>query len=66
MDAEAGHIYWTNMGSLKGDDGSIHRADLDGTNVTTIVPMGGTFTPKHSSSTRRTASSTGVTAKGCG
>ena len=46
VDAEAGHIYWTNMGSLKANDGSIDRADLDGSNVTSIVPIGGTFTPK--------------------
>src|SRR6201993_3303949 len=46
VDAEAGHIYWTNMGSLKGNDGSIDRADLDGKNVTSIVPPGSTFTPK--------------------
>jgi len=46
VDAEAGHIYWTNMGSLKGNDGAIDRADLDGSNVTSIVPTGGTFTPK--------------------
>ncbi|MEX4003669.1 3-hydroxyacyl-CoA dehydrogenase, partial [Paraburkholderia sp. EG285A] len=33
VDAEAGHIYWTNMGSsLSADDGSIERADLDGSN----------------------------------
>ncbi|MGB8886614.1 MAG: 3-hydroxyacyl-CoA dehydrogenase [Candidatus Korobacteraceae bacterium] len=46
VDAEAGHIYWTNMGNLKANDGSIDRADLDGSNVTSIVPSGGTFTPK--------------------
>jgi len=46
VDAEAGHIYWTNMGSLKGNDGSIDRANLDGSNITSIVPTGGTFTPK--------------------
>jgi len=46
VDAEVGHIYWTNMGSLKGNDGAIDRADLDGSNVTSIVPTGGTFTPK--------------------
>jgi hypothetical protein len=46
VDVEAGHIYWTNMGSLKANDGSIERADLDGTNLRTIVPEGGTFTPK--------------------
>jgi len=46
VDVAAGHIYWTNMGSLKANDGSIDRADLDGGNVTSIVPPGGTFTPK--------------------
>jgi DNA-binding beta-propeller fold protein YncE len=46
VDVEAGHIYWTNMGSLKSNDGSIERSDLDGANITTIVHEGGTFTPK--------------------
>jgi hypothetical protein len=46
VDAEAGHIYWTNMGNLKANDGSIERADLDGKNLKHIVPPGGTFTPK--------------------
>jgi len=46
VDVAAGHIYWTNMGSLKANDGSIDRADLDGGNITSIVPAGGTFTPK--------------------
>ena len=45
-DVEAGHIYWTNMGNLKANDGSIERADLDGKNLKHIVPSGGTFTPK--------------------
>jgi hypothetical protein len=34
------------MGNPKVNDGSIERADLDGLNRTTIVPQGGTFTPK--------------------
>lgn len=46
VDAEAGHIYWTNMGVPNRNDGSIERADLDGGNRVTIVPPGGTFTPK--------------------
>jgi DNA-binding beta-propeller fold protein YncE len=46
VDVAAGHIYWTNMGNPKADDGSIERADLDGRNRTTIVGQGGTFTPK--------------------
>src|SRR5246127_4833553 len=46
VDAPAGHIYWTNMGHPSANDGSIERADLDGKNVTSIVPSGSTFTPK--------------------
>jgi sugar lactone lactonase YvrE len=46
VDNAAGHLYWTNMGNPKLNDGSILRSDLDGTNLTTIVPPGGTFTPK--------------------
>jgi hypothetical protein len=39
-------IYWTNMGVLHRNDGSIECADLDGRNRRTIVPEGSTFTPK--------------------
>ena len=46
VDVERGHIYWTNMGVPNLNDGSIERADLDGRNRKTIVPQGGTFTPK--------------------
>jgi hypothetical protein len=47
VDVEAGHIYWTNMGSsVSVDDGSIERADIDGKNRKVIVPQGVTFTPK--------------------
>jgi DNA-binding beta-propeller fold protein YncE len=46
VDVAAGHIYWTNMGNPKANDGSIERADLDGRNRKTIVAQGGTFTPK--------------------
>ena len=46
VDVEAGHIYWTNMGMPPVNDGSIERVDLDGGNRTTIVPSGGTYTPK--------------------
>jgi len=45
VDVAAGHIYWTNMGHPSANDGSIERADLDGKNVTNIIPPGGTFTP---------------------
>jgi hypothetical protein len=46
VDAEADHIYWTNMGVPNLDDGSIERADFDGRNRRTIVPRGVTHTPK--------------------
>jgi hypothetical protein len=46
VDAEAGHIYWTNMGVPNKNDGYIERADLDGANRQTIVAPGATFTPK--------------------
>ena len=46
VDIVAGHIYWTNMGNPVANDGSIERADFDGSNVTNIIRPGGTFTPK--------------------
>ena len=46
VDADGGHIYWTVMGRAAADDGLIERIDLDGSHLTTIVPAGGTFTPK--------------------
>jgi hypothetical protein len=46
VDVEGGHIYWTNMGVPNRNDGSIERADFDGRNRKTIIPQGGTFTPK--------------------
>jgi hypothetical protein len=46
IDAEAGHIYWTNMGVPSLDDGSLERADLNGGNRKVLVPVGVTHTPK--------------------
>jgi sugar lactone lactonase YvrE len=46
VDVEGGHVYWSNMGRPPLNDGSIERADLDGDNRVTIVPAGGTHTPK--------------------
>jgi sugar lactone lactonase YvrE len=46
VDAEARHLYWTNMGVPNLDDGSIERADFDGGNRRIIVPQGVTHTPK--------------------
>jgi len=46
VDVAAGHLYWTNMGNPSANDGSIERANLDGSNITHIVRPGDTFTPK--------------------
>jgi len=46
IDASRGHLYWTNMGVPSRNDGFILRCDLDGGNVTTVVPPGLTHTPK--------------------
>src|SRR5258708_36032718 len=44
VDVAAGHIYWTNMGTSPSvNDGSIERANLDGSNREVIVPRGATF-----------------------
>ncbi|KAJ6496440.1 hypothetical protein C8R45DRAFT_1072595 [Mycena sanguinolenta] len=40
-----GHIYWTNMGT-SANDGFLSRANIDGSNMTVIVPPGATHTPK--------------------
>jgi sugar lactone lactonase YvrE len=46
VDIAAGHLYWTNMGNPSANDGSIERANFDGSNITHIVRPGDTFTPK--------------------
>jgi hypothetical protein len=46
VDVPDKHIFWSNMGKVSVDDGSVQRSDLDGSNVTTVVPVAGTFTAK--------------------
>src|ERR1700743_222514 len=46
VDVARGHIYWTNMGNPKANDGTIERADFDGGNRKTGGPQGGPLTPK--------------------
>jgi hypothetical protein len=53
VDPLSGHIFWTNMGKVKENDGSVERMDLDGKNLTTVVPVGGTFTAKQLKLDRR-------------
>src|SRR2546428_14036338 len=47
VDVEAGHIYWTNMGIPRRNDGSIGAAELHGQKRGTNIGEGGNFTPKH-------------------
>jgi len=46
IDTRNRHVYWTTMGKVADNDGSIMRSDLDGKNVKVIVPVGATYTPK--------------------
>jgi DNA-binding beta-propeller fold protein YncE len=46
VDTASKKIYWTNMGNVSANDGTIERLDVDGGNLTTIVPKAGTWTPK--------------------
>ncbi|MCP3380586.1 MULTISPECIES: 3-hydroxyacyl-CoA dehydrogenase [unclassified Bradyrhizobium] len=47
IDVGNSRIYWTNMGSgVAVNDGSIERANIDGSARKVIVPPGVTFTPK--------------------
>ncbi|KAE8371567.1 hypothetical protein BDV26DRAFT_298671 [Aspergillus bertholletiae] len=43
----ASRIFWTNMGrSTATHDGSVHSANLDGTDIRTLLPAGAVHTPK--------------------
>lgn len=42
----AGKIFWTSMGIPNKNDGSVYSANLDGSDVTAIVPKGSVHTPK--------------------
>ena len=46
VDPVAGYIYWTTMGVPADDDGTVMRAKLDGSQVTTLIKKGDTYTPK--------------------
>ena len=46
VDTAGRHLYWTTMGAVSADDGTVERVDLDGSGGTTVVAAGGTFTPK--------------------
>jgi hypothetical protein len=65
VDAEAGHIYWTNMGIPDRDDGSIERADLDGGTGGPSSRKASPTRRSRSTSIRKTASCIGATARAC-
>lgn len=39
-------IYWTSMGNLGSNDGTIQSCNLDGTDIQTVIPAGAVHTPK--------------------
>jgi len=64
VDAEGGHIYWTNMGVPNWTMVN-RRSDLDGPIANHHRPKGVTYTPKQFIWIRPTASSIGQIAKAC-
>lgn len=46
IDILDGRIYWTCMGIPTENDGTVQSANLDGSDVKTVVPSGGVHTPK--------------------
>ncbi|PYI24397.1 hypothetical protein BO99DRAFT_455302 [Aspergillus violaceofuscus CBS 115571] len=43
----AGRIFWTNMGAATSTrDGSVHSANVDGSDIRTLIPTGKVHTPK--------------------
>ena len=65
VDVEAGHIYWTNMGSLKKTMApSIELILMAAISPALFLPEE-LSPPSNSNSIRRTESSTGATAKAC-
>jgi DNA-binding beta-propeller fold protein YncE len=46
VDTATKRIYWTNMGRAAANDGTIESSALDGSDIKTVVPAAGTWTPK--------------------
>jgi hypothetical protein len=46
IDLSSGRIFWTSMGIPSQNNGSVLSANLDGSDIQTIVPKGETWTPK--------------------
>ncbi len=46
VDTAAKRLYWTNMGRAAANDGTIESSALDGSDLRTVVPAAGAWTPK--------------------
>jgi hypothetical protein len=46
IDSASRRMFWTCMGSLGNNDGAIYSADLDGSNIETVLAPGTVHTPK--------------------
>jgi hypothetical protein len=46
IDSASRRMFWTCMGSLNNRDGAIYSADLDGSNIETVLAPGAVHTPK--------------------
>ncbi|HET9958116.1 MAG TPA: hypothetical protein VFQ61_26655 [Polyangiaceae bacterium] len=46
VDTTIGALFWTTMGVPADEDGAVSRANLDGSESTSIIATGDTFTPK--------------------
>jgi len=66
VDVAAGHIYWTNMGNPRPTTATIDRADLDGKNVTSIVPSGATWNSQATATRREEPQTLLVGREACG
>lgn len=46
IDHESGRMFWTSMGAPGNDDGAIYSANVDGTDIRTVLSPGSVNTPK--------------------
>lgn len=46
VDQSTQRMFWTTMGNPGGNDGAIYSANLDGSDIKTVVPTGKVHTPK--------------------
>lgn len=46
IDHESGRMFWTSMGAPGNDDGAVYSANVDGTDIRTVLSPGSVNTPK--------------------